>query len=155
MDYPFYYNGKRAGTLSTAESGIYTVFRLTAEGIGEKMLRVSVYGAGKEACLGLAEVREGKLDFEKKLSRQSMKAFPQKIEYASRAGEAAEEKTDSEEPEKRTEEQGLVWKKRPDGSLFARDAAGGIVALPAEVRAEAGKGRIKVIEGRSYMLFRY
>ena len=155
MDYPFYYNGQRAGTLSTAESGIYTVFRLTAEGIGEKMLHVSVYGAGKEACLGLAEARAGKLCFEKRLSRQSMRAFPPKIEYAARAGEAAEEKTDGEEPEKITEEQGLLWEKRPDGSLFARDAAGGIVALPAELRTEAGKSRIKVIEGRSYMLFRY
>lgn len=155
MDYPFYYKGKRAGTLSVTESGIYTLFRLTAEGVDEKMLRISVYGEGKEACLGLAEVRAGKLELEKKLSRQSMKAFPGKIGYAAKAGEKAEEKTEVRKPEIKKEEKGLIWEKRPDGSLYTRDAAGGLVALPSDLRTEAGRERIKVIEGRSYMIFRY
>lgn len=158
MDFPFYYKGKRAGTLQVSESGVYTLFRLAAEKIGEKMLRVSVYGAGKELCLGLAEVRAGKISFEKKLSRQSLRAFPSKIEYAAAAGEREEQKTAEtagEKTEKKTGENGLLWEKRPDGSLFTHDGISNLVALPANLRGEAGKERIKVIEGRSYMLFRY
>ena len=151
MDYPFYYKGKLSGTLSVAESGMYTVFRLTAENIGEKMLHVSVYGEGKESCLGLAEVRAGKIHFEKKLSRNSMKALPAKIEYAAEAGEKAKEKPEMKKPEKKDS----TWKMRPDGSLISNDGISDILALPAELRSPTGKERIKVINGRSYMLFRY
>ena len=155
MDYPFYYNGKRAGILCVTESGIYTVFRLTAEGINEKMLRVSVYGEGREACLGLAEVREGRAEFEKKLSRRAMQELPGKIGYAAKAGEQTEERRDEKTAEGKPEETGLSWERRPDGSLFARDGISSILALPANLHGEAGRERIKVIEGRSYMLFRY
>ena len=154
MDYPFYYKGKRTGTLCASESGVYTVFRLQAEGIDEKMLRISVYGEGKEAGLGLAEVREGRAEFEKKLSRRAMQELPGKIEYAAKGGERTEEKKSERQTEKKPEETGLIWERRPDGSLFARDGESGIMALPADLRGEAGRERIKVIEGRSYMLFR-
>lgn len=130
------------------------VFRLQAEGIDEKILRISVYGEGKEACLGLAEVREGRADFEKKLSRRAMQELPGKIEYAAKAGERTEERRNERPAEGKPEGTGLSWEKRPDGSLFARDGESSIVALPADLRGEAGKDRIKVIEGRSYMLFR-
>ena len=152
MDYPFYYKGKLSGTLSVAESGIYTLFRLDAEKIDKKMLRVSVYGEGKESCLGLAEVRGGKIYFEKKLSRNAMRELPRKIEYAAETGEKAAEKIQKKEEEKET---GLVWEKRPDGSLISNDGKSNIVALPAELRGKTGKDKIKVIDGCSYMLFRY
>ena len=150
MDYPFYYSGKRSGTLSVSQSGVYTLFRVNAENIGEKMLRVSVYGDGKEYCLGVAEVRERKLYFEKKLSRNCMKGLPQNIEYAAQSGEKSEK-----DLLKKTQDNGSAWKRRADGSLISNDGISSIIALPAELRGNTGKDRIKIINGKAYMLFRY
>ncbi len=111
------------------------------------MLRISVYGEGRESCLGIAEVRDGKIHFEKKMSRNDIKEIPKKIEFASESGEKIrEDSAGKTEP---------VWKKRPDGSLISYDGISNIVALPAELRGKTGKERIKMINGRSYMLFRY
>lgn len=150
MDYPFYYNGQRAGTLKVSESGLYTVFSLSAENIDKKMLRISVYGDGREYCIGVAEAREKKINFEKKLSRNAMKELPDKIEYAAETGKKSIENSAS-----KTDNGSPAWKKRPDGSLVSNDGISDIVALPAQLRKNTGKERIKIIDGQSYILFRY
>lgn len=146
MDYPFYYKGKRSGTFSLTESGIFSLLRVEGENIYEKMLRLSVYGEGKEYYLGIAEIKNANVYIEKKLSRSEMKNLPGIIEYAAESGKKIPENT-----EKKTEK----WKRRKDGSLWGNDGISDIVALPAELRSERGKEKIKFIDGRTYMLFRY
>lgn len=159
MEYPFYYKGRPCGKLSAEESGIYTVLRVEAEGIEDSILRISVCGDGREYRLGVAESRDGYVLFEKKLSRSAMKELPH-IEYAAESGgKAAEARRTDEKRDKRerkTIENGaLVWIERADGSLAANDGISDIIALPADIRGGRAKNRIKMINGRGYMLFRY
>jgi len=147
MNYPFYYKGKLSGTFSVTESGIFSILRAEGENIDEKILRLSVYGEGKEYYLGIADVKNGEVRFEKKLSRSEMKNLPKVIEYAA-------------ESDHRTTETGVGrkvkgWVRRKDGSLWTNDGISDIVALPAELRSKTGKEKIKVIDGVTYMLFRY
>lgn len=154
MDYPFYYKGKQRGILTLTRSGIYTALRIEADGIDEKILRVSVFGEGRECSLGVAESRDGHMLFEKKLSRNSMKELP-RIEYAAESNGRIDAPAEKQNAADKTENGGLVWKKRADGSLIANDGVSDIIALPAEIRTCTAKCRIKIIEGRGYMLFRY
>lgn len=159
MEYPFYYKGRQCGKLSAEESGIYTVLRVEAEGIEDSILRISVCGDGRECRLGVAESRDGYVVFEKKLSRSAMKELPH-IEYAAESGGKAAETSGTGEKrksgEKKAIENGaLVWIERADGSLAANDGLSDIIALPADIRGGRAKNRIKMINGRAYMLFRY
>lgn len=147
MDYTFYYKGKPSGTFSMTESGIYSILRVEGKNIDEKILRLSVYGGGKEYYLGLADANNGKVLFEKKLSRSDMKKLPQVIEYAA--------ESDCRTKENSAQNKVKGWVRRKDGSLWTNDGISNIIALPADLHSKTGKEKIKVIDGGTYMLFRY
>lgn len=166
MEYPLYIRGQRRGELSVERDGLFTALEIWAESM-EGMLRVSVYGEGREGYLGILQPRCGKLWLRKKLSRREMAALPEKIEYAAEAGlkrpgEAAaapeppaKEKPTASPASHAEQEDELLWFTRPDGTLRAFDGKHTIVAIPAKLRREIPGAVLKRIGGREYMLFRY
>ena len=52
-------------------------------------------------------------------------------------------------------EEGLLWYRRPDGSLTSFDGVSSLLAIPAELRAPDARMTERVIEGKKYLVFRY
>lgn len=157
MDYPLMVGGVEQGRLSVERQGLFTVFEGRCQS-QEGLLRLSVYGGGKEGYLGLMQPWSGGMYLKKKLSRAQLAEFPAEIEYAAESGKAQE--THAPEPLKAdapvgTDAGGLVWFRRSDGSLVSHDGKSCIVALPAALRESAPGAVLREIDGRSYMLFRY
>ena len=166
MEHPIIIDGNAAGSLTVTEDGLFTVFEATLPGCGE-LLRLSVYGGGREGYLGVMQPWSGGLYLRRRLSRSELRRMPEVIEYAAPAGlcttaEGGRAETEPEYDTHNTEavenkdgEDGLLWFSRPDGTLTAFDGRGSIVAIPAELRRDAPGAVIKKINGRIYMLFRY
>lgn len=149
--------GVEQGRLSVERQGLFTVFEGHCKG-QEGLLRLSVYGGGKEGYLGLMQPRSGGLYLKKKLSKAQLSEFPEKIEYAAEAGkgvEAAAAEPPVNELCGSSKAEELVWFRRSDGSLVSHDGKSCIVALPAKLREAAPQAVIRRIDGQSYMLFRY
>lgn len=86
--YPLILDGTQAGTVEVSRMGGWTVFDVRCANAGG-IVRVSVYGDGKEGYLGvLAPEGEG-LALRRRLSRNDLRTFPARIEYASSAGQSA------------------------------------------------------------------
>ena len=75
----------------------------------------------------------------------------------------SEEDDEPEEPEPEPEpesgdaeeDRGLLWFRRPDGSMTAFDGRQRFLALPAQLRREAPGARLMRLNGGDYMVFRY
>lgn len=172
MEYPLMIDGKRAGTLSVEEDGLFTVFEAAAD-TTDRLVRLSVYGGGAEGYLGVMQPWSGGMYLRRRLTRRELAAMPQNIEYAAPAGQCtapentvhadnAESVIDVDEPPQCTEDDAptapeaeLMWFRRPDGTLTAFDGVAVIVAIPAELRHPVPHAVLKELDGRTYMLFRY
>ena len=51
-------------------------------------------------------------------------------------------------------EEGLLWYRRPDGSLVSFDGVSTLLALPAQLRAPSPRAAERVIDGKKYLVFR-
>lgn len=157
MEYPLYIEGERRGTLKVERQGLFTLFEAVCpEGGG--LVRLSVYGGGREGYLGLMEPCGEGARLRRSLSREAMKGFPERIERAAEAGLSQEEakppREASPSPAPAAEE-GLIWYSRPDGTLTAFDGQGSLVAIPADLRHSAPGIVLKRIGSRNYLVFRY
>ncbi len=130
--YPIYLSGEHKGMLTLTHSGLYTEFYARCEDPGE-LMRLSVYGGGREGYLGVMEPVGGVLILRRKLSRAAMTDFPAPIEYAAPTGEKKTEsaapepapmlpeepKNEDGEPPPRSAEPNtdLLWYQAGDGSL--------------------------------------
>lgn len=84
--YPIMIDGELAGKLTVERQGARTVFDAECRPL-QGVVRISVYGGGKEGPLGvLAPGADGKLRLHKSLSRNAMREFPGEIERAERSG---------------------------------------------------------------------
>lgn len=156
MEYPLILSGERAGSIEVHQEGLFTVFTARC-GPLSRLLRISVYGGGKEGYLGIMQPWHGGLCLKRKFSRSQMKDFPEKIEYAGAAGlssSAASPKL-AERHQPQSAGRGLCWYRYSDGSLICRDGGSYIIALPASPGKYAKGTVLREIEGRLYMLFRY
>ena len=52
-------------------------------------------------------------------------------------------------------EEGLLWYRRPDGSLVSFDGISSLVAIPSALRGAGPRGAERLIEGKKYLVFRY
>ena len=146
--------------------GALTLFEAEAED-GGGILRLSVYGGGREGYLGvMSPSGEGRIALRRQLSRAALRDFPEQIEYAAPAGaapavtepEAGPEPESAPEPEPGQDEGpegGLIWYSSPDGTLSAHDGRRLLVALPADdARVPAWAGDVvRSINGRKYVVF--
>lgn len=164
--YPLLIDGRESGELRVTRRGALTLFEAEAED-GGGILRLSVYGGGREGYLGvMSPSGEGRVALRRQLSRAALRDFPEQIEYAAPAG-AAPAVTEPEpgpEPESTPEpepgqdegpEGGLIWYSSPDGTLSAHDGRRLLVALPADdARVPAWAGDVvRSISGRKYVVF--
>lgn len=156
MEYPLIISGERAGTLSVAQEGLFTVFEAQCS-FRRELTRISVYGQGREGYLGIMQPWSGGLYLKRKFSRGQMKGFPETIEYAAPAGMNVKKENAkaAAEHKKESEEEALCWYRMCDGSLIRRDGNSIIVALPARLRRHIPGTVLREIDGRLYMLFRY
>lgn len=164
--YTLLIDGRESGELRVTRRGALTLFEAEAED-GGGILRLSVYGGGREGYLGvMSPSGEGRVALRRQLSRAALRDFPEQIEYAAPAG-AAPAVTEPEpgpEPESAPEpepgpdegpEGGLIWYSSPDGTLSAHDGRRLLVALPADdARVPAWAGDVvRSINGRKYVVF--
>lgn len=164
MEYPLIISGREQGQLNVERQGLFTVFEALCPQ-QDRLLKISVYGEGKEGYLGLMQPWSGGLYLRRSLSRTQLRSFPEKIEYAAPAGLVQEsavhkplenEKTKSLEPVPESiDGSDLTWFRRTDGSLVSHDGKSCIVALPSALRENVPRAVIKYIDGQAYMLFRY
>lgn len=162
MDFPLMVDGRELGRLSVEKQGLFTVFEAYCPG-QEGLLRLSVYGEGREAYLGLMQPKSSGLYLKRKLSRAQLADFPGRIEYAAPAAMTQPEKKATTPPAEdfappspqESGEGGLTWFRRCDGSLVSHDGKSCIVALPAKLRGASTGTVVREIDGGSYMLFRY
>lgn len=104
--YPVLINGEKKGTLAVSREGLTTRFDAKCEDPGT-LVRLSVYGGGREGYLGVMTPENGVLTLHRRLTRAALAAFPAEIEFAAEAGRksaAPERRPESERPpEKRAE----------------------------------------------------
>lgn len=160
MEYPLIISGSEQGQLKVERQGLFTVFEASCPS-QQELLRISVYGGGREGYLGLMQPRNGGLCLRRKLSRSELRSFPEKIEYAAEAGLSTDTIIDNSSDNasaaeiESIETPSLTWFRRNDGSLVSHDGKSCIIALPSALREDVPRAVIKYIEGQAYMLFRY
>ncbi len=171
-NYPVSIKGENCGTLTVTKEGPYTRFSVDCAGRGE-VIRLSVYGGGKEGYLGVPLPEDGRLKLDKKLSPAAMKGFPALIERCSLSEEKAERMADEkvetviepmvssdeagekpDEPESKNEDS-TFWYATTDGALVSHDGDREMVALPPEDERVPKEfpGEPRIIEGKEYLVY--
>lgn len=163
--FPVLIEDEDRGELLVSRSGAMVLFEAVAEYSGP-VLRLSVYGEGREGYLGVMSpgAEQGKVALKKRLSRAQLRAFPQNIEFAAPSGRTElrhepepEQKTESEpQPEPMTPaDDDTLWYSSPDGTLSSFDGERLLIALPAaDPRVPSWAGDlVRVINGRKYVVF--
>ena len=157
MEVPVLIDGREAGRLRIARDGLYTVLEAELPGRAGEIVRLWVHGGEKSAYLGVMQPWSRGLWLRRRLSRAELREFPDPIEYAAdRAGEPAEASAEiPTAPAPEPGEEGLLWTRRPDGTLTAFDGVSRLIALPAKLRTPNPRAVERVIEGQKYLVFRY
>ena len=161
--YPIWIDGEVAGKLTVRAAGGRTVFSAVCRSL-EGVVRISVYGGGREGYLGVLAPEGDALTLEKSFSRAALREFPAEIERVERAGMQTlplpPEREMKPEPEPAPEPlpedtEGLSWYASPDGALVAHDGARDLIALPLgdERIPPSVPGRSRTIEGTDYVVY--
>lgn len=169
--YPIMLDGELAGKLKVEAKGARTVFDAECK-MRSELVRISVYGGGREGYLGVLAPEGEALILHRVLSREQMRSFPAEIESVERAGRSAEVSAEPEAPaeEENTppaasgEEQNetvpadtgtLDWYASPDGALVCFDGEHSLIALPlGDARIPEGvAGQRRAIEGGDYLIY--
>ena len=163
MEHPIIIDGNAAGSLTVSEDGLFTVFEATLPGYGE-LLRLSVYGGGREGYLGVMQPWSGGLYLRRRLSRSELRRMPETIEYAAPAGlctpaedgRATEGNTDGASAKAEAESVQLSDEPRADSAGGEAEAAAEHDAPAAENSGEDGllwfsrpDGTLTAFDGRS------
>lgn len=135
MDYPIYINGIRNGTLTVTQEKLHLVFSAEC-GYTSGIVRLSVFGNGGSAYLGVMEPRGDKLVLLRRKSREQLKDFPRPIEYAADKAIAEEENSDD-----------IIWHVAANGTLISDN----FLAIPSDMRGNSGI--LRIINGRQYIVF--
>ncbi len=180
--YPLILDGAASGSVSVHREGGWTVFDAQCDSV-QGIVRISVYGEGREGYLGILEPEAGKFALHRRLSRSAMREFPVRIEYAGPAGQSAAaegvpeppecmaeapEQTPPEpvpeQPPNREEDRNetppeledVYWYASPDGALVCFDGEQNLIALPVgDERIPDGPGGWpRTIEGQEYIVYR-
>ena len=88
--YPIIVNGKQAGELTVSKEGMLTRFDAVCADTGGGILRLSLYGEGREGYLGVMLPGNGLLRLTKSLSKLGLEGFPENPTHAGESGQGAE-----------------------------------------------------------------
>ena len=83
MDVPIRINGEVTGKLEIMPEGNYTLFLGRCADPG-RLLRLSVYGGGREGYIGVMMPEGGTVTVKKRFTRYDLRAFPATIEEQTR-----------------------------------------------------------------------
>ena len=165
---PIRLDGAVKGNLTVTREGLNTVFAARCEDPG-RLVRLSVYGQGKEGYLGVMTPERGALQLTRRITRAGLSGFPEIIEYAAEAGQSPLPppvqpmkkpgcatipgasgrrcpKQGEKQPEKQAEEEGLLWYPTGDGSLYTTWQGRAYRAIPM---SPCGLPRQNMVEQRS------
>ena len=176
--YPLILDGREAGEVRVTREGGWTVFEAVCAAV-EGIVRISVYGEGREGYLGVLTPDGEGLSLSRRFSRSALSGFPARIEFAARAGMPCEAPPEPEPPEAEapapqpeeapitppeppeTEQtppglEDVYWYASPDGALVCFDGDHNLIALPlGDARIPEGPGGWpKTVEGRDYIVYR-
>jgi len=157
--FPVMLEGQVAGELTAELQGVWTVLTVRC-GFRPGILRLSLYGDGREFYLGVPAPEEGALVLRRRLSPAEAKKLPGTVDAVEEAGKLSSYRAAAEAPVPPTAapippEEALYWYASPDGILVCFDGTGSLVALPAEdPRLPPAGGELRRIEGRDYRVFR-
>ena len=175
--YPVLLDGVVKGNLTVTKDGLVTVFSARCEDPGH-LVRLSVYGGGREGYLGVMSPEKGALCLHRKMSRTAMADFPPVVEYAAEAGRALP----SQEPPperacpptrpgcatipnisgrrcvpRRTEpeEAGLLWYPTGDGKLYTVWQGHAYQAVPLAPHGQPLQGLVekRTVQGVEYAVY--
>ncbi len=165
--YPIIIRGENCGELSVTREGAYTRF-LAQCALRAEVIRLCVYGEGKEGYLGVPVPKGEKLLLDKRFSPSSMKLFPERIDGCTLAGEAPikkepemreevlnEDNLQAEISEDEEEDSPRLWYATTDGALVSKDGELEMVALPPDDERVPKNfaGQPKIIEGKEYLVY--
>lgn len=167
--YPILIDGALAGSLTVTAAGGRTAFSAVCRQL-DGVVRISVYGGGREGYLGVLAPEGGGLALRRTLSRAALRDFPAEIAAVGRSGAQPEEpaapepaapepeqvSAGSPAPETPEEAEELHWYSSPDGALVCFDGTHSLIALPAgDERIPADvPGSPREIAGRAYLVYR-
>ena len=134
MKYPLYIDGIEKGTLTVTQDKLHLVFNAECE-YTQKLVRLSVFGKGESAYIGVMEPKGNKLVLCRRKSRNELSHFPRPIEYA--ANNVLEKSSND-----------ILWREAPNGTLVNDD----FIAIPACIRNPQSCD-IRVLNGREYIVF--
>lgn len=111
--YPLILDGAPAGEVAVRRTGGWTFFDVRCTG-ASGIVRVSVYGGGREGYLGvLAPEGEG-MALHRRMSRMDLRDFPERIAYAGRAGQPCGEPPAQDVPDLPEPEESLAAAAAPE-----------------------------------------
>lgn len=141
-------DGERSiGKLSICPDGLYTVFEAWAEDNGE-LTRLYISGGGKCVCLGVMLPEDGAVRLRRRLSRLELCSLPQPVD-------GVYTRPPEEKPPLPPAPETTQWQPMGDGSFVQIESDGRYIALPAKLRRAVPGLRLKTINGKEYLLFRY
>lgn len=159
MKIPIRLDGEIRGELHISEEGLMTRFDARCADPG-RLLRLSVYGGGKEGYLGVMEPENGALCLHRKLSRAERAKLPETLEYAAEAGERSAPASPKSAPRRQpnrpqSREGDTLWRQVGDGSLYAETPEGRFRAIPAAAFGLPAAGAVerRRIEGVEYLIY--
>ena len=97
--YPLILDGESAGEVAVRRTGGWTFFDVRCTGAASGIVRVSVYGGGREGYLGVLAPEGDGMVLQRRLSRLDLRGFPEQIAYAGRAGQPLGAESEPDEPE--------------------------------------------------------
>ncbi|NLV86863.1 MAG: hypothetical protein GX025_06570 [Clostridiales bacterium] len=105
--YPIILDGEKTGEIKVSREGLFWRFEGKNK-MCDELLRISVYGDGREGYLGLMEPCGDEMVLVKKFSRSALKAFPKTISYAARRGQALDALPESSETPEQAEVSSVI-----------------------------------------------
>ena len=97
--YPLILDGESAGEVAVRRAGGWTFFDVRCTGAASGIVRVSVYGGGREGYLGVLAPEGDGMVLQRRLSRLDLRGFPEQIAYAWRAGQPLGAESEPDAPE--------------------------------------------------------
>lgn len=131
--YPIVIDGAPAGTLRVEQRGALRQFDADCA-MRPDLVRLSVYGGGREGYLGVLAPEGDRLTLHRAMSRAQLRGFPAEIQRVERAGLPPEQPRESAAPSETPHEAETA-----EAELSEAEAAAEAVEEPAAA-AEAGTG---------------
>jgi len=144
-EYPIIINGKTRGKLMVWKKGNKTVFDASCPEAGG-MIRLSVFGEGREGYLGVMQPINKGMHIRRVLSPAELRGFPCKIEYAGCRGA----KMNNAQPID------TLWRKDELGILYAEENGEALCAIPRRLGIAYNSQELteRNIEGESYRVYK-